>query len=223
MASYQPLLRSMATWITFLAATTVLVADETDRIQIHTQNPRYWQYKGQPVLLLGGSKTDHIFLAEGLKEHLDEIATVGANFVRNTMSQREGVDLKPHKRLPGGKFDLDQWNDDYWKRFANCLQWCHERDIIIQIEVWDRSDFSREHWEISPWRPQNNVNYSGRRPVLPRPTLPTRGVTGNLSSTPFPAWNAITVRNRTSSANTRNSSSRECWPRVSSIQTCCTA
>ncbi|MAD81099.1 MAG: hypothetical protein CMJ50_09695, partial [Planctomycetaceae bacterium] len=138
------------------------VADEPDRIQIYTQNLRYWQYKGQPVLLLGGSKTDHIFLAEGLKEHLDEIATVGANFVRNTMSQREGVDLKPHKRLPGGKFDLDQWNDDYWKRFANCLQWCHERDIIIQIEVWDRFDFSREHWEISPWRPQNNVTYSGQ-------------------------------------------------------------
>ncbi|MDP6556201.1 MAG: hypothetical protein QGG71_16145, partial [Pirellulaceae bacterium] len=96
MASYQPLLRSLATWITFLTATTVLVADEPDRIQIYTQNLRYWQYKGQPVLLLGGSKTDHIFLAEGLKEHLDEIATVGANFVRNTMSQREGVDLKPH-------------------------------------------------------------------------------------------------------------------------------
>ncbi len=142
------------------APLSVTCADEGG-IQPYANNPRYWQYEGQPVLLLGGSKTDHIFLADGLKDHLDEIATAKANYVRNTMSQREGVDLKPHKRLPNGKFDLEQWNEDYWQRFADCLRWCHERDIFIQIEVWDRFDFSREHWDISPWRPQNNINYSG--------------------------------------------------------------
>jgi len=146
----------------FTVVTTYLAANAGDQIQIYSQNPRYWQYKGQPVLLLGGSKTDHIFLAEQLEEHLDEMAVVGANYVRNTMSQREGIDLKPHKRLPNGKFDLNQWNDDYWKKFSDCLRWCHERDIIVQIEVWDRFDFSREHWEISPWRPQNNINYTAR-------------------------------------------------------------
>lgn len=147
-------------------AAALLAADVPEPIQIYGQNPRYWQYQGKPVLLLGGSKTDHIFLAEGLKEHLDEMVAVGANYVRNTMSQREGVDLKPHKRLPSGKFDLDQWNDDYWQRFADCLRWCHERKIIIQIEVWDRFDFSREHWAISPWRPQNNINYTGKETGL---------------------------------------------------------
>ena len=40
-------------------------------IKPYPHNPRYWQYKGKPVLLLGGSKTDHIFLLEELKEHLD--------------------------------------------------------------------------------------------------------------------------------------------------------
>src|SRR4030042_1672919 len=58
-----------------------------DRIQPWSKNPRYWQYQGKPVLLLGGSKTDHLFLAEGLKEHLDEIHAAGGNYVRNTMSQ----------------------------------------------------------------------------------------------------------------------------------------
>ena len=131
-----------------------------NRIRPYDKNPSYWQYKGRPVLLLGGSKTDHIFLADELKEHLDEIAEVGANYVRCTMSQREGLDLKPHRRREDGKFDLNQWNDDYWKRFANCLKWCQEREIIIQIEVWDRFDFSTIHWETSPWNPGNNVNYS---------------------------------------------------------------
>jgi Family of unknown function (DUF6298) len=142
------------------------VKHNADRIQPSKANPRYWQYKGKPVLLLGGSKTDHIFLLDDLKNHLDEIAKAGGNYVRCTMSQREGLNLKPHKRLPSGKFDLNQWNADYWRRFANCLRWCEVRGIIVQIEVWDRFDFSQEHWQSSPWRPGNNVNYTNRETGL---------------------------------------------------------
>ena len=131
-----------------------------NRIQPYGKNPHYWQYKGRPVLLLGGSKTDHIFLLDDLEQHLDEMAQVGGNYVRCTMSQREAPDLKPHARRDDGKFDLNEWNADYWNRFANCLKWCHERDIIIQIEVWDRFDYSTVYWETSPWNPENNVNYT---------------------------------------------------------------
>jgi len=132
----------------------------TDCIQPYVKNPCYWQYNGKPVMLLGGSKTDHIFLLDDLKTHLDEIQAVGANYVRNTMSQREGKDLKPHKLLTDGKFDLDQWNQEYWKRFQNMLKWTAEREIIVQIEIWDRFDYARRHWEISPWNPKNNINYT---------------------------------------------------------------
>jgi len=131
-----------------------------DCIQPYTINPRYWQYQGKPVMLLGGSKTDHIFLLDDLKTHLDEIQAVGANYVRNTMSQREGKDLKPYKLLLDGKFDLDQWNQEYWKRFQNMLTWTAEREIFVQIEVWDRFDYSTLNWETSPWNPGNNVNYT---------------------------------------------------------------
>ena len=131
-----------------------------DRIKPYAKNPRYWQYQGKPVLLLGGSKTDHIFLLDDLKTHLDEMKVVGANYVRCTMSQREGRDLKPHKLLPDGTFDLDQWNPEYWKRFGNMLKWTAEREIFVQIEVWDRFDYSTLHWETSPWNPGNNVNYT---------------------------------------------------------------
>ncbi len=140
-----------------------------NRIRPYSKNPRYWQYKGKPVMLLGGSKTDHIFLADKLKEHLDEMQAVGANYVRCTMSQRtmsqwEGLDLKPHKLLPDGKFDLDQWNEEYWQRFQNMLKWTAEREIFVQIEVWDRFDYSDwgkpQKWQSSAWNPKNNSNYS---------------------------------------------------------------
>ncbi len=129
-------------------------------IKPYKADPRYWQYKGQPVMLLGGSETDHIFLLDDLKPHLDEIAQTGGNYVRCTMSQREGLDLKPHLRRADGKFDMNQWNPDYWNRFADCLKWCEERDIIIQIEVWDRFDYIKESWKQGPWNPSNNINYS---------------------------------------------------------------
>ncbi|MCK4629645.1 MAG: hypothetical protein KAT56_11625, partial [Sedimentisphaerales bacterium] len=38
------------------------------RIRPYSENPRYWQYKGRPVLLLGGSKDDNLFQIPDLKE-----------------------------------------------------------------------------------------------------------------------------------------------------------
>ncbi len=140
--------------------------NRTQGLRPYDQNPRYWQYKGEPVMLLGGSATDHIFLLEGLEAHLDEIQSVGANYVRCTMSQRESTELKPHRLLASGKFDLDQWNKNYWQRFENMLKWTDERDIFVQIEVWDRFDYSRDLWEHSPWNPDNNVTYTKKQSSL---------------------------------------------------------
>ena len=137
-------------------------AAESDRVQPWSGNPRYWQFKGQPVLLLGGSKDDNLFQIPDLKEHLDEMKAVGANYIRNTMSDRndKGFEIYPFKKLPDGKYDLDQWNDEYWQRFDNLLRWTAERDIIVQIEVWDRFDYSTDKWPPHPNNPKNNVNYT---------------------------------------------------------------
>jgi hypothetical protein len=161
--------------LVLLNTSTVLAmrTDTSERIRPWHKDNRYWQYKGKPVLLLGGSKTDHIFLLENLKGHLDEMVSIGGNCVRNTMSQREDVTHKPYKLLDNGKFDMDSWNAEYWKRFENCLRWTHERDIIIQIEIWDRFDYSQQQWSHSPWNPANNINYdfskSGLAPQYPAP------------------------------------------------------
>jgi len=132
------------------------------RIQPWPQNPRYWQYQGRPVLLLGGSKDDNLFQIPDLREHLDEMKAVGANYIRNTMSDRrdKGFEVYPFRQLPDGTFDLRQWNGEYWTRFETMLRQTAERDILVQIEVWDRFDYSRAHWETHPYNPKNNVNYT---------------------------------------------------------------
>lgn len=143
-------------------AVIAAVADDKSSLQPYTRNPHYWQYNGQPVLLLGGSKDDNLFQIPDLREHLDEMKAAGANYIRNTMSDRQdkGFEVYPFKQLPDGKYDLEQWNEEYWRRFARLLQWTAERDIIVQIEVWDRFDYSTKNWEPHPYNPRNNVNYT---------------------------------------------------------------
>jgi len=148
-------------------------APNDERIRPYAANPWYWQYKGKPVLLLGGSKDDNLFQIPDLKEHLDEMARAGANYIRNTMSDRpdKGFEVYPFARRADGKYDLERLNPEYWRRFANLLRWTWERDIIVQIEVWDRFDYAQERWQTHPYNPTNNVNYtfeqSGFAPAYP--------------------------------------------------------
>jgi hypothetical protein len=148
-------------------------ADEADRIQPYARNPRYWQYKGRPVLLLGGSGQDNLFnhptgLEPGdvLEAHLDLLVSVGGNYVRNTMSTREAGNLFAfHRDAQTGLYDLDRFNEAYWQRFRDLLDLTADRGIIVQIEVWDRFDFANYDvyemggWSRNPFNPKNNVNY----------------------------------------------------------------
>jgi len=135
---------------------------DNERIRPYAGNPRYWQYKEEPVLLLGGSKDDNLFQIPGLKEHLDEIKAAGGNYIRNTMSDRpsKGFEVYPFKGLPDGRYDLNKWNGEYWQRFKDMLRLTAERDIIVHVTTWDRFDHSRDNWEPHPYNPKNNVNYT---------------------------------------------------------------
>ena len=62
---------------------------EADRIQPCPPNPFYWQYKGVPVLLLGGSVEDDLFQINAIAAHLDLLQAVGGNYFRCTMSSRD--------------------------------------------------------------------------------------------------------------------------------------
>lgn len=138
----------------------LLHADGTGRIQPYSENPRYWQYRGKPVLLLGGTKDDNLFQISDLKEHLDLLAACGGNYIRNTMSARDDGNVQPFQRLDSGRYDLTQWNPAYWQRLERMLRLTHEREIFVQIEIWAFHDFNRETWLVNPWRPANNVNYT---------------------------------------------------------------
>jgi len=139
-----------------------------DRIQPYAKNPRYWQYKGKPVLLLGGSDDDNLFQWTGkrLTDQLDLLKSVGGNYVRCTMSCRDEGDVWPFARQ-GDKYDLNQWNPEFWSRFETFLAETARRDIVVQIEVWATFDYYRDNWDRNPFNPKNNVNYTAKESGLP--------------------------------------------------------
>ena len=132
-------------------------------IRIYKQNPRYWQDKGKPVLLLGGTDDDNLFQWTGKKltGQLDLLASVGGNYVRCTMSSRDPRNVWPFAKK-GRQYDLNRSGDEYWKRFETFLAETARRDIIVQIELWDRFDFASymQGWSRNPYNPRNNINYT---------------------------------------------------------------
>ncbi len=145
-----------------------VVKSQSQGIQPWSENQWYWEYHGKPVMLVGGSDDDNLFQwpRERLIEQLDRIAAAGGNLIRNTMSDRKdkGFELYPFKQIQEGHYDLDQWNDAYWKRFDTMLRETAKRSIIVQIEIWDRFDYTdsggSNRWQIHPYNPNNNVNYT---------------------------------------------------------------
>jgi len=149
---------ALLVYISFCSATSETKAEkdiemEKNRIQIYSENPRYWQYKGKPVLLIGGSVEDNLFQISNLKAHLELLKSVGGNYVRSTMSWVDEGDVPPFKKV-GDLYDLNQWNAEFWNRFRNFITWTHEMDIIVQIEVWATFNYYREPWAANPFNPK---------------------------------------------------------------------
>lgn len=156
--------------VLFLQLTAFCVSFADAPLQPWNLNPWYWSDGGKPVLLLGGSDDDNPFQwpKDRLIAQLDRLADAGGNVIRNTMSDRKdgGWEVYPFAKRQDGKYDLDQWNAEYWDRFEFFLSETARRQIFVQIEVWDRFDYTDnrtddpKRWENHPYNPINNDNYT---------------------------------------------------------------
>lgn len=145
--------------IVLLWPSTVSLASDTevdDSIRPYSENPWYWEYQGEPILLRGATDDDNLYqwTGEELTDHLDLLVSVGGNFVRNTMSDRERGNVYAFAEFEDDVYDLDQWNDEYWDRLEFFLNETYERGIIVQLTLWDQFDFHSEH----PWLSNINID-----------------------------------------------------------------
>ncbi len=168
--------------LTFCTGSTQNFDDDVS-IQTFSGNPFYWQYKGEPKLLLGGSWQDNLFNHPSLlEEHLDVLVAAGGNYLRNTMSHRNAGNIFAYVQRDG-KFDLDEFNPEYWERFDNFLRMTYDRDIIVQIEIfdpWDRfaESFNAQSlggWSKHPFTPADNGPLTGKNEGLSEVVFEEKG------------------------------------------------
>jgi len=163
-----PILMVLTAGLTWSASVTTTLPAAEPALRPWPENPFYWEYQGKPCLLLGATDDDNLFQwpSPQMEEQLDALVAAGGNFIRNTMSDRpdQGFELYPFRRLPDGNYDLEQWNETYWDRFERMLRATRQRGIIVQIEIWDRFDYTDskgcDRWQKHPYHPKNNVNYT---------------------------------------------------------------
>ncbi|MBM3288772.1 MAG: hypothetical protein FJY92_01340, partial [Candidatus Hydrogenedentes bacterium] len=161
-------MKKCAAAMAILAVVAVCAAAaEGPALQPWPDNPWYWSYRGEPVLLVGGSDDDNLFQwpEADIVAQLDRLAAAGGNVIRNTMSDRKdkGFEVYAFKQRDDGTYDLHEWNDEYWVRFERMLRETSKRRIFVQIEVWDRFDYTDSgspRWQAHPYNPKNNVNYT---------------------------------------------------------------
>jgi hypothetical protein len=152
----------------FSACNTTEIPIVQSGIDVSERYPQYWEYNGVPVLLLGGSDEDNLFQIPHLEKQLDLLSSVGGNYIRNTMSSRDSGNVWAFNLDPeSGKYDLNSWNPEYWKRFQSLLELTSEREIVVQVEIWATFDFYRDNWALNPFNPEKNVNYTAERTKLP--------------------------------------------------------
>lgn len=180
--SFGPFLVLLFGLLLFSACDTLSVGETSEgsaalspSIQPAADQPQYWQYKGEKVLLLGGSDEDNLFQMPNVAQQLDLLKTAGGNYVRNTMSSRDEGNVWAFVQDSTGQYDLRKWNEVYWQRFENFLALTAARDIIVQIEIWATFDFYRGEWDKNPFNPKNNRNLSEVRVKLPT-SIPTHPV-----------------------------------------------
>ena len=142
---------------------------------------RYWSYDGQRVLLLGGWNHGHnpfidhdtdndrdnqgVSTPSQIVSALDELVTAGGNYLRCVLDpgMAAGIQGFDFCARSGSRYDLTGMIGPFWTRLEMFLAEAEARDLIVQIEIWDRFDLidhSWGSWPVSPWNPENNVNYT---------------------------------------------------------------
>ena len=169
-----------------LAAMIMLVWCDASSAQIAIDG-RYWQYNGERVLLLGGWNHGHnpfidhdtdndrdkqgVSSPAQISQAMDELAACGGNCLRCVLDpgMASGIQKTAFCARSDGEYDLSVMTGPFWTRLDTFLDEAKKRDIVVQIEVWDRFDLidgSWGSWPSSPWNPNNNVNYTAASSAL---------------------------------------------------------
>lgn len=156
-------------------------------LSLYPREPRYLQYQGAPLLLITSGEHYGAVLNRDFDyvKYLETLAADGMNgtrtfsgsyvepegafhIARNTLAPTEGRFICPWKRsdVPGyanggNKFNLDQWDRDYFARLKDFMRHAEQNGIIVELVLFCPF-YGDSQWDLSPMNARNNVNGLGQ-------------------------------------------------------------
>ena len=153
-------------------------------IQLSARNPHYFLFRGKTIALvtsgehygavLNGDFGFHKYLATISSAGLNMTRLFGGSYVevpgqsfgikRNDLAPAPGRFVAPWARSGtdgyaggGGKFDLTQWNPEYFSRLHAFLDDASQRGIVVELTLFS-AHYGEAQWNLSPFNAANNVN-----------------------------------------------------------------
>jgi hypothetical protein len=146
----------------------------------HPDNPHYFLFRGKPLIIVTSGEHYGAVLNPDFDymKYLNTLQKDGMNYTRifsgtyferagsfgiekNTLAPAPGKALIPWKRSAepgaacgGNKFDLDQWDDNYFARLKSFVSEASKRGIIVEISLFS-SIYG--YWDIQVWNRNNNI------------------------------------------------------------------
>ena len=177
----------LASLVVCIVGSQAVVADESQvPISLHPANPHYFLWRGRPTVLITSGEHygalvnrefDFVAYFEELASHGLNLTRVFSGAYRETATSFGITDntLAPHAddyvgpwmrtRVPGArdggaKFDLTQWNDEYFERLRQLMEAASARNIVVEMTLFCPM-YNDDIWDISPMNVRNNVNRIG--------------------------------------------------------------
>jgi len=174
--------------IALILLTCLTALSETDAqpVSLHPANPHYLVFKGKPLVLITSAEHYGAVLNSDFDyvKYLNALAKDGLNYTRiftgsyveipgsfnikfNTLAPDAGKFLAPWKRTneqglfgEEKKFDLDNFNPEYFERLKDFVKEASDRDIIVEVTLFC-STYQDSYWTRNPFNPGNNINNTG--------------------------------------------------------------
>lgn len=155
-------------------------------ISLHPDNPHYFLFRGKPTVLIGSTEHYGAVLNRDFDyiTYLNELAASNLNITRtfsgiylepqgafgitkNTLAPAEGKLICPWARSNqpgysngGNKFDLNKWDEEYFKRLKDFISEAGKRKIVVELDLFSNF-YDTVQWKLSPLYIKNNINQTG--------------------------------------------------------------
>lgn len=168
----------------FEEQSSLSAANSSGPISIHPENPKYFIFRGKPLVLIAASEHygSVVNPSFNFEKYLAQAAADKQTMTRVFLLYRElptarnpsatlcplsPVFLAPWPRIGPGKaldgepiYDLDRWNPDYFERLHKFLSLASQLAIVVELTMFSNT-YADDVWALNPLRAENNLQRIG--------------------------------------------------------------